>query len=134
MNQDQIKECQRLLGSSLQDIESALHGVGTQEEADQKVEALKAQVRKQFRIHSKELHPDVTDDPEKVALFKRLALVMEDFENLKVSLQRKPPPPPVRVVRVQVVRVQTYNTTSATNSSCYTETGFPPGGSWPGFP
>ena len=130
MNQDQIKECQRLLGSSKQDIIDVLQGVKTQEEADQRIEILKSQVRKRFRTQSKELHPDVTNDHEKIALFKRLVLVVEDFENLKVEIHKNNPPPPPRPVQVQrVVWVQT----AATESWTYTNTGFPPGGvyRWP---
>jgi hypothetical protein len=121
---EQIRECQGLLGITPQQIQESLRGAHSQTEAEARLKELKDRARKTFRQLSKELHPDVTPDPDKHEKFKRLALVIEDFESLNVTYRTQPPPPPRPAHRVVFVQFVSYGAGTATNTSTTSSTAY----------
>lgn len=84
------------------------------DEAQRRLDELKANVRKRLRILARELHPDVTgDDPEKTERLKRLTFVASTIERAKLV---QPPPPAVWV------QTHFYSSTGTATTTGYTRT------------
>jgi hypothetical protein len=78
-------------------------------EGQRRLDEIKERVHKNYKRLAFELHPDRTgNDPAKTEHFKLVGAVKDDFDKLKLEprqVNMQPPPPPLNMQRVRVVRV-----------------------------
>jgi hypothetical protein len=104
------------LGITPQQIQAAIRGARTLPEANERLDAIKADARRAFKRKALELHPDRTGgDSEKEALFKKLQHVVEAFSKISVRVQQPRPQPAIQI-RVYTGGFNTSTTTSATHT------------------
>jgi hypothetical protein len=86
----EIADAHLAFGVTQADLQAVLRNNGSQEEADRKLDALKARARKRFKELCLTHHPDRTDDAEKIEHFKRVSIVYSGFMDLRVKFHGRP--------------------------------------------
>lgn len=89
----------RVMGFSVQGMQQRLNGATSMQDLEQRLQAFKDDVRREYRKSMVRYHPDRNQgDARAEAIFKAVSVAAEMVANLKVG--QRPRPQPVRRVRV----------------------------------